>query len=279
METSACFCDGAYKRIPAPPGSPYGTPPLQRGRPLAEACKPSTNAHNVPVLWGGLPYEKLYGPKGWCTAEKPEHMCGAAAAAAAAAALLHCCAACRCPGCCRECRWDACQAALPAGQMMTLCLGLARSCPCIVDGQGGILCDVPTEQFCLNQCAGHGTCVSGFCKCHAGWYGSDCSRKMAGQEMEAGEPPARAGDAEQKCLLARAYPAACRPAQQAATSSDARPTAGQQLERPWLKEFAVVPPAALPKPPEGLQRKRPFIYVYDMPPAYTSRMLQYRVDK
>ena len=27
------------------------------------------------------------------------------------------------------------------------------------------------------------------------------------------------------------------------------------------------------------QRKRPYIYVYDLPPAYNSRMLQYRVEK
>jgi hypothetical protein len=49
--------------------------------------------------------------------------------------------------------------------------------------------------------------------------------------------------------------------------------------RPWIKEFAKLPTAALPEPPAGLQRRRPFIYVYDMPPAYTSRMLQYRLDR
>jgi hypothetical protein len=27
------------------------------------------------------------------------------------------------------------------------------------------------------------------------------------------------------------------------------------------------------------QRRRPFIYVYDLPPAYNARMLQYRVEK
>ncbi len=37
-----------------------------------------------------------------------------------------------------------------------------------------------------SQCAGHGSCVYGFCKCDGGWYGHDCSRKVAGQEMEPG---------------------------------------------------------------------------------------------
>jgi hypothetical protein len=27
------------------------------------------------------------------------------------------------------------------------------------------------------------------------------------------------------------------------------------------------------------KRRRPFIYVYDLPPAYNARMLQYRVEK
>lgn len=39
------------------------------------------------------------------------------------------------------------------------------------------------------------------------------------------------------------------------------------------------PPAAADPPLVGQQRKRPFIYVYDMPPAYNTRMLQYRVGK
>jgi hypothetical protein len=41
--------------------------------------------------------------------------------------------------------------------------------------------------YCPNQCTAHGECVYGFCKCHEGWYGHDCSRKVAGKEMEQGE--------------------------------------------------------------------------------------------
>ena len=62
-----------------------------------------------------------------------------------------------------------------------------RRCGCPYDGVSGSLCEQPTEMFCVNQCGGHGECVYGFCKCHAGWYGADCSRKAAGQEMEPGE--------------------------------------------------------------------------------------------
>ena len=53
----------------------------------------------------------------------------------------------------------------------------------------------------------------------------------------------------------------------------------QDTSRPWLKLFVNTPLSALPSPPADKQRKRPFIYVYDMPPAYTGRMLQYRLGK
>jgi hypothetical protein len=53
----------------------------------------------------------------------------------------------------------------------------------------------------------------------------------------------------------------------------------QESQRPWIKPFSQLAKAALAQPAAGTTRKRPFIYVYDMPPAYTSRMLQYRMDK
>jgi hypothetical protein len=52
----------------------------------------------------------------------------------------------------------------------------------------------------------------------------------------------------------------------------------EQTTRRWLKPYTTPPPAALPDHKEQ-QRKRPFIYVYDLPPAYNSRMLQYRLGK
>ena len=42
----------------------------------------------------------------------------------------------------------------------------------------------------------------------------------------------------------------------------------------------IAPEAAAPEPPTPpTLRKRPLIYVYDLPPEYTTRMLQYKVQK
>ena len=45
-------------------------------------------------------------------------------------------------------------------------------------------------------------------------------------------------------------------------------------ERPWLKPFVHTPAARDPEP--GHTRKRPLIYVYELPPWYNSVMLQVR---
>ena len=39
-EIGACFCNGTFGRIPAPEGSPPGTPAIQQGRPMIEHCMP-----------------------------------------------------------------------------------------------------------------------------------------------------------------------------------------------------------------------------------------------
>lgn len=69
---------------------------------------------------------------------------------------------------------------------MVLSAPNARSCPCLFDGFSGPLCDEVTECMCVNQCSGHGECDSGFCKCHRGWYGTDCARRAAGLPLESG---------------------------------------------------------------------------------------------
>jgi hypothetical protein len=43
-------------------------------------------------------------------------------------------------------------------------------------------------------------------------------------------------------------------------------------ERPWLKPVVHTPAARDPEP--GATRKRPLIYVYDLPPMYNAIMLQ-----
>ncbi len=84
--------------------------------------------------------------------------------------------------------------------------------------------------------------------------------------------------------------------------------AGLEQERPWLKPVMAPVPGAALEPPEpstgnaarglaegavagaaaaaaagarasaGPTRMRPLIYVYDMPPEFTSRMLQYSLN-
>jgi hypothetical protein len=65
-----------------------------------------------------------------------------------------------------------------------------------------------------------------------------------------------------------------------------RKVAGREMEpsvdlekKPWLKSVVDIAPEALPSPPADLQRKRPLIYVYDLPPEYVSRMLQYKIHR
>ena len=48
--------------------------------------------------------------------------------------------------------------------------------------------------------------------------------------------------------------------------------AGLEEERPWLKPNVCTPAAT--DPPTAKTRLRPLIYVYDMPPAYNTRMMQ-----
>ncbi|PNH08721.1 hypothetical protein TSOC_004706 [Tetrabaena socialis] len=126
---------------------------------------------------------------------------------------------------------------------------------CSVEGLHGPLCDEVSEETCLNQCSGHGECDEGYCRCHPGWYGQDCARKKAGEALEP----------------------------------------GLQEVRPWLKDVALTVPAAATEPPAAAAagagagaggggadaggRLRPLIYLYDMPPEFTSRMHQYKFVK
>lgn len=48
------------------------------------------------------------------------------------------------------------------------------SCQCF-ENRAGSSCDRPVRSWCVNQCSGRGECASGFCYCHEGWTGVDCS--------------------------------------------------------------------------------------------------------
>ncbi len=130
----------------------------------------------------------------------------------------------------------------------------ACSCGCYPEMHEGPLCENIKESYCPAQCSGRGECMSGFCKCKVGWFGTDCARKKAGMEME-------------------------------------RP---DLASRPWIRQAVGQPPSAsddLLMAGEGAvggntstlrsemtaakhKRRRPFIYIYDLPPDYNARLLQ-----
>jgi hypothetical protein len=62
----------------------------------------------------------------------------------------------------------------------------AQFCACRLEGMAGLLCDKVIEQVCVNQCSGHGSCHSGYCRCHQGYYGHDCAQRRAGVSARPG---------------------------------------------------------------------------------------------
>ncbi|GAX85342.1 hypothetical protein CEUSTIGMA_g12759.t1 [Chlamydomonas eustigma] len=68
-----CWCDGAKGRINAPKGSPPGTPPVRRGRPMTTTQQqPREDKNGNAINWGDRPYADLFGPEGWCVADAPK---------------------------------------------------------------------------------------------------------------------------------------------------------------------------------------------------------------
>lgn len=180
--TAMCFCDGPHVgRVPAPEGSPLGTPPIRQGRLLLGACQRLTSDDKgAPLAWGGAgrSYDDIYGAQVGSTA--------AARARVGARTAPH----------------------LPPGAAVTVraCLSVMQGwctvdtprvrCSCDVDGFDGQLCEVVTETVCPNQCSGHGTCSRGFCACFPGWYGLDCAHLADPEQLRL--PQAAAAAAEQQ---------------------------------------------------------------------------------
>jgi hypothetical protein len=73
----------------------------------------------------------------------------------------------------------------------------------------------------VNQCNGHGECLSGFCKCHDGWFGTDCANRQAGVPWTPGV---------------------------------------EEGDRPWLKRYVHTPAARDPKPGETCKRPLIYVY-------------------
>ena len=124
-------------------------------------------------------------------------------------------------------------------------------CGCAPENLDGPMCMGVKEAFCPAQCGGRGDCDLGFCRCHSGWYGTDCSR-MTTLDVNGTKDDGASSFA----------------GQEAHTSLEA-PSLFEL--RPWLQPFAN----NLDIP---IHRQRPFIYVYDLPPLYNSRMLQYKIN-
>lgn len=113
-----------------------------------------------------------------------------------------------------------------------------EECDCKYDGLWGRFCEVPVLCTCINQCSGHGYCRGGFCQCEKGWYGADCSI-----------PSVLASIKE--------WPQWLRPAKLVVPDNT-------QLSGNLVNLNAMV------------EKKRPLVYVYDLPPEFNSLLLEGR---
>ncbi|KAH1090500.1 hypothetical protein J1N35_017757 [Gossypium stocksii] len=112
-----------------------------------------------------------------------------------------------------------------------------EECDCKYDGLWGRFCEVPVESVCINQCSGNGHCRGGFCQCYNGWFGTDCSIPSVVSPI--GEWPK------------------------------------------WLKPAHLDIPSnevtgRLVNLDATVEKKRPLIYVYDLPPEFNSLLLEGR---
>ncbi|CAH9127652.1 unnamed protein product [Cuscuta epithymum] len=109
-----------------------------------------------------------------------------------------------------------------------------EECNCKYDGLWGTFCEVPVLSTCINQCSGHGLCRGGFCQCHIGWFGTDCSVPSVLSSI---------------------------------------------IDWPkWLRLAKVTIPNNLNTVTVEamVEKRRPLIYVYDLPPEYNSLLLEGR---
>ncbi|KAJ8528549.1 hypothetical protein K7X08_022241 [Anisodus acutangulus] len=113
-----------------------------------------------------------------------------------------------------------------------------EECDCKYDGLWGRFCEVSVLSTCINQCSGHGLCRGGFCQCYSGWFGADCSVPSILSSI-------------------REWPLWLRPAQ---VNVPENVNSGESLVN--LDAIA--------------EKKRPLIYVYDLPPDFNSLLLEGR---
>ncbi|XP_072991037.1 uncharacterized protein [Typha latifolia] len=113
-----------------------------------------------------------------------------------------------------------------------------EECDCKYDCLWGQFCEIPTQCSCLNQCTGHGHCRGGFCQCDSGFYGIDCSIPSA-------------------LSLVQDLPKWLRPS--TIDVPDMTRLVGGDVN------IKVT-----------LKKRRPLIYVYDLPPEFNSHLLEGR---
>ncbi|KAI8558984.1 hypothetical protein RHMOL_Rhmol04G0138900 [Rhododendron molle] len=113
-----------------------------------------------------------------------------------------------------------------------------KECDCKYDGLWGRFCEVPVLCTCINQCSGHGHCRGGFCQCENGWYGIDCSIPSVLPSI-------------------REWPQWLRPA---------------QINIPNTTKHV----GSLAGLTAMVEKKRPLVYVYDLPPEFGSLLLEGR---
>nr|ACN39924.1 unknown [Picea sitchensis] len=112
-----------------------------------------------------------------------------------------------------------------------------HECDCKYDCQWGQFCEIPTECSCINQCSGNGCCHGGFCQCKDGWYGVDCSIPSISSPL-------------------KEWPQ-------------------------WLRSATVhLPDGRLGDDYHSIRavvkKKRPLIYIYDLPPEFNIHLLEGR---
>ncbi|KAF5747987.1 Exostosin family protein isoform 1 [Tripterygium wilfordii] len=112
-----------------------------------------------------------------------------------------------------------------------------EDCDCKYDGLWGRFCEVPVLSTCINQCSGHGYCRGGFCECDNGWYGADCSVPSVFSSI-------------------KGWPRWLQPAQVDIPDM-------QLMGSPFSLNAVV-------------KKKRPLIYIYDLPPDFNSLLLEGR---
>lgn len=146
-------------------------------------------------------------------------------------------------------------------------------CPCMHDGMGGKLCDRPFQATCVNQCNGHGECMTGFCFCDDGWYGHDCAYRRAGVPWAPGR------EAWQPWINDTMHTPAAWDVEMreggeamAATGVQKPPSPGDVTHSPANSTATV---HSAPTKPIMAPRRRPLIYVYELPSEFNTRMVQY----